>query len=87
VRNLTNANWIKAKGILFLVLGFLSGALILVEHPSVEIGLLLLISIWSFCRFYYFCFYVIEHYVDASFRFSGIVAFLTYLIRARRQRS
>jgi hypothetical protein len=87
MRDLTNANWIKAKGILFLVLGLLSGALILVEHPSVEIGLLLLISIWSFCRFYYFCFYVIEQYVDVNFSFSGIVALLTYLLRARRQRS
>jgi hypothetical protein len=85
VRSLTNATWIKAKGFLFLLLGLLSGELLLSERPSWKITLLLTISIWSFCRFYYFCFYVIEHYVDSNFKFSGIFAFVSYLIRTKRQ--
>jgi hypothetical protein len=86
VRNLTNATCIKAKGFLFLLLGLLSSTLLLSDRPSRKIALLLTISIWSFCRFYYFSFYVIEHYVDSNFKFSGICAFLSYLIRAKRQK-
>jgi hypothetical protein len=33
-----------------------------------------------FCRFYYFAFYVIEHYVDPGYRFSGLgSSFLDWL--------
>ena len=81
--NFTNPRWIKAKGILFLAMGILSAALILIEHPDWRIGLLLAVAIWSFCRFYYFAFYVIEKYVDPSFRFAGLSAFARYLITGR----
>jgi hypothetical protein len=87
MRSLTNATWIKAKGFLFFLLGLLSGGLLLSDRPTWKIALLLAISIWSFCRFYYFCFYVIEHYVDSNFKFSGIFAFLSYLVRAKRQKA
>jgi hypothetical protein len=40
--------------------------------------------VWAFCRFYYFAFYVIEHYVDASYRFSGLLSLLHYAISKRR---
>jgi len=36
-------------------------------------------AIWSFCRVYYFAFYVIERYIDPSFRFSGLISALRYL--------
>lgn len=80
---LTNPRWIKAKGILFLAMGILSATLILIEHPDWRIGLLLAVAIWSFCRFYYFAFYVIEKYVDPSFRFAGLSAFARYLVTGR----
>ena len=41
--------------------------------------LLLTISVWCFCRAYYFAFYVIEHYVDPGYRFSGLWSFVVYL--------
>ncbi len=78
--NLTNPRWIKAKGVLFLVLGMIAASLILIEHPDWRIGLLLAVAIWSFCRFYYFAFYVIENYVDPTFRFAGLSAFAVYLL-------
>ena len=62
MKDLTNPRWIKLKGILFLFLGLLSAALLLFEHPTLKTGLLLVLAIWCFCRFYYFAFYVIEHY-------------------------
>jgi len=56
----------------------LASALLLLESPTLRTVVLLVIAIWSFCRFYYFAFYVIEHYVDPSFRFAGLGAFLRY---------
>lgn len=38
-------------------------------------AVLLALSIWGFCRAYYFAFYVIEKYVDPEFRFSGLLSF------------
>jgi len=84
MKDLTNPNWIKFKGILFLFLGLLSAMLLLLEHPSVKVALLLAITVWCFCRFYYFAFNVIQHYVDPSHRFSGLLSFARYLLRKPR---
>jgi hypothetical protein len=35
-------------------------------------------------RAYYFAFYVIQHYVDPGYRFSGLFSFLRYFLRSRR---
>jgi hypothetical protein len=80
MKNLTDPRWIKLKGLLFLVVGAISASLVVLENPSWRIGLLLALSIWSFCRFYYFAFYVIEKYVDPTFRFAGLTGFARYLI-------
>jgi hypothetical protein len=74
MKNLTTARWIKAKGILFLLLGSLSATLLFLEHPAWKTGFLMIIAVWRFCR-YYFAFYAIEHYVDVSYRFSGLLSF------------
>jgi hypothetical protein len=87
MKDLTNPAWIKLKGLLFLVMGILSVALLTLENPSLRHGLLLALSLWCFCRFYYFAFYVIEHYVDPTYRFSGLWSFARYLCsRARKSR-
>jgi hypothetical protein len=79
MKDLTNPRSIKAKGILFLVVGLVSLALLILEHPEVRVVLLSVIAIWSFCRFYYMAFYVIEHYVDPGYRFSGLWSFARYM--------
>jgi hypothetical protein len=84
MKNLTNPAWIKVKGILFLFLGLLAGTLLFFEHPSIRIALLLTLTVWCFCRFYYFAFYVIEHYVDPNYRFSGLLSLAGYLIRKQQ---
>lgn len=76
---------IKLKGILFLVIGIVSAAMLVVEHPSWRHALLLAICIWGFCRFYYFAFYVIEHYIDPGFKFAGLWDFAKYLLRGRQR--
>lgn len=83
-KDLTNPNWIIAKGFLFLLLGILSGALLLLEHATVRTAVLLALAVWSFCRFYYFAFYVLERYVDPSYKFSGLLSMLRYIFRKRR---
>lgn len=86
MKDLTDSRWIKLKGILFLVIGILSAVLLVLEQPTLKVGALLAISIWCFCRFYYFAFYVIEKYVDSSYRFSGLWAFFCYLVKGRKSR-
>jgi hypothetical protein len=85
MKDLTNPRWIKLKGLLFLVVALLSSGLLFLEQPTLRTGLLLALTVWCFCRFYYFAFYVIEHYVDPGYRFSGLWSFVAYLWSKRRQ--
>jgi hypothetical protein len=85
MRDLKSARLIYLKGLLFLILGILAAALLFLEQPTLRVLVLLVVAIWSFCRAYYFAFYVIEHYVDPSYRFSGLLSFLGYLVRKRRK--
>ena len=83
--DLTNPRVIKLKGFLFLFMGLFAATLLLLMHPEWRVALLLAVAIWSFCRFYYFAFYVIEKYVDSSYRFAGLTSFVRYLIARRRR--
>jgi hypothetical protein len=86
MRDLTNPRWIKFKGILFLFGGIISSAILLFDRHDIKTVFLLGVSIWCFCRFYYSAFYVIEHYVDSSYRFSGIISFVRYVIGCRKDK-
>lgn len=81
--DLTDPRWIYAKGFLFLLGGIVAAALVLFEHPTLKVGFLLAVAIWCFCRFYYFAFYVIEHYVDGDYKFAGLGSFVIYLLRRK----
>jgi len=83
MKNLTDVRLIKLKGMLFLLLGLLSAAFLFFQHPTLRAAFLMVVAVWSFCRFYYFAFYVIEHYVDPNYRFSGLLSFALYLIQKR----
>lgn len=83
--DLKNPVIIWAKGFLFLFLGLFAAVLLLLQAPSLTVAALLVLSIWAFCRAYYFAFYVIEHYVDSTYRFSGLLSFVQYAIRRRRR--
>lgn len=81
MKDLTHAGVIKLKGLVFLLMGVIAATLLILETLSLKVGVLLAISVWCFCRFYYFAFYVIEHYVDPSFRFSGLWSFAVYMMK------
>jgi hypothetical protein len=83
MRDLTDARWIKLKGFLFLFVGVAASLLLILEHPTWKVGLLLGLAVWCFCRLYYFAFYVIGRYVDPSFRFSGLGSFVLYWLKKK----
>lgn len=85
MKDLTSSFWIKVKGVLFLLLGTAAAALLLLDNLSARNIALLVLTIWCFCRFYYFAFYVIEKYVDPGHKFSGLWSFARYLMRQPRK--
>jgi len=87
MRDLTNPKLIYFKGGLFLLIGVLSSFLLLARHWAWRDAFLLGMAVWGFCRAYYFAFYCIEHYVDASYRFAGLTSFLKYLLARKRDTS
>ena len=77
------ASLIYLKGSLFLLLLASASVLVIIlDSTAYRIGCLLIV-IWSSARLYYFLFYVIEHYVDDEYRFSGLFSFCRYLFRKR----
>src|SRR5580692_11632648 len=81
MKDLTSAFWIKVKGLLFLLMGIVAAVLVFLDNPKWQTAVLLAVAIWSFCRFYYFAFYVIEKYVDPGYKFSGLISFARYLLQ------
>ncbi len=78
MRDITRPGLIYFKGFLFVLTGTLASILLWLEHPTPKVALLLALAIWCFARAYYFAFYVIEKYVDSSYRFAGIWSFVCY---------
>ena len=81
--DLKSSRLIIAKGLLFLLCGILAAGLLIYEHPTVRVGLLLAVAVWCFSRFYYFAFYVVEKYVDDKFRFAGLSSVVVWLWHRR----
>jgi hypothetical protein len=73
------------KGGLFVVIGCVASAILLIEHPNLRFALVLAVAIWSFARAYYFAFYVIEHYIDPGYRYAGLFSFAKYLLTRKRE--
>src|SRR5262249_38317692 len=82
--DITDRRLLYLKGGLFLFCGLLASALILLECPRLHVALLLSVTVWCFARAYYFAFYVIEHYVDPSYRFAGLWSFARYALGKQR---
>ncbi|MBS0660311.1 MAG: hypothetical protein JSR82_18985 [Verrucomicrobia bacterium] len=86
--DITSPRVLKLKAALFLVIFLLSASYLalmfwpLLHWPAVALfGLCL----WSICRAYYFCFYVLQHYADPSFRYAGLLDALLHLSGWRRK--
>jgi hypothetical protein len=86
VREIACVALLITKALLFVALGGIAAGLLWVRSPSLTTLLLLVLCVWAFARSYYFLFYVIEHYVDPAFRFSGVASALRHLWRHRAHR-
>ncbi len=82
--DLKSKKWIVAKGAMFFVIAVTSAALIFGKAPSLELAALLALLTWASCRFYYFLFYVLEHYVDPTMRYTGLWDLARGMRRRRR---
>ena len=74
---------IHAKGAMFVVLGVMSAGLLLVELPTFRAAALLGVTVWAFCRFYYYLFYVLDRYLGREKRFAGVIDALRFLLNKR----
>ena len=73
------------KAFLLFLTGFISSILLVLLNFNFKTIVLLLLAIWGFCRTYYFAFYVIQHYVDPNYKFSGLIDFAKYSIKKGKQ--
>ena len=85
--DLKNPKLIYLKAAMFLLIGLLAGTGVLLDSLNPwRTAALLCLTIWSFCRLYYFAFYVIEKYTDPTYRFAGLWSFFRYLLTRKRQK-
>lgn len=85
MRDIASHRLLVIKGALFLLLGLAAAGILIVEAPRLSTVVLLAIAIWAFARAYYFAFYVIEHYIDVSYRFAGLRSAITFLVYSKRR--
>lgn len=83
MKDLQNPKLMWLKAVLFLLIGFCSAGLLVAQSPTLQTALLLALLVWSFCRAYYFAFYVIEKYADPSFRYAGLFSLVRHVRRKR----
>ena len=81
--DIKNPRVLKFKGSLFLLLGVMAAGLLIFKSPDWTTVGLLVIVIWAFSRFYYFAFYVLHHYADKDFNYSGLLDLARYLLGRR----
>jgi hypothetical protein len=78
--DLKKPKWMYLKAVAFILIGAMTFALLLTPQGLWIRMALQLLMIWAFARAYYFAFYVIEHYVDNTYKFSGLLHFGWYAI-------
>jgi hypothetical protein len=82
-RDLKSPAALISKGWLFLLLGLAAGGLLLADDFSLRRLALLAIAVWAFCRFYYFLFYVLEHYAGRERPYAGVLDALKWALGRR----
>lgn len=84
--DLTHPRLLWLKACLFVACGVIAAGLLLLEQPTLRSALLLGVTVWCFCRAYYFAFYVLERYVDPTARYAGLMAMVRERLRTRGAR-
>ena len=71
------------KAGLFLLVGGLAAAFLLAQHPTWTTAACVASLGWASARAYYFAFHVLQHWIDPTFRFTGLVDLLRHRWRRR----
>ncbi len=83
--DITSPRLLYLKGGLFGLGGVLASVVLIAQTPTLKTTMLLCVAVWCFARAYYFAFYVVQHYIDDSFRFSGLWSFIMYVSSSRKR--
>lgn len=83
--DITSPALLRAKGFLFLLLGIGASALLLLESFSWQRLCLLGITVWAFCRFYFFLFHVLHHYAGRERGYAGVLDALKWAISGKER--
>jgi len=81
--DLKDPRWMYVKAALLIAIGVMTFGLLLLPQGLWARAGLQVLMVWAFARAYYFAFYVIGHYVDATYRFAGLLDFVRYMLRRR----
>jgi hypothetical protein len=82
--DIQNPRWLYFKAFLLLGVGLLASTILILESPHLRTVGLLGLAVWGFARAYYFAFYVVEHYIDPTCKFAGLLDFARHAMSRRR---
>jgi hypothetical protein len=72
------------KAIGFVLIAFLCALGLMLRSMRIETAVLILLLVWASARAYYFCFYVIERYINPEFKFAGLSSAVAFLLKSDR---
>jgi hypothetical protein len=82
--DLVNPKWMCLKAIGFVLIAFLCALGLMLRSMRIETAVLILLLVWASARAYYFCFYVIERYINPEFKFAGLSSAVAFLLKSDR---
>ena len=81
--DLVNPKWMYLKAIGFVLIAFLCAASLFIKLMELDTVVLIVCLVWASARAYYFCFFVIEKYIDPEYKFAGVGSAIRYVLRRR----
>jgi hypothetical protein len=80
-------DFILLKFVLFLIISvFGITSMLVLNKFDLFFVILLVTTIWSCSRIYYFLFYVIHKFFDPQYKFSGLFHFISYFINRHKKK-
>ena len=81
------SDFILLKFVLFSIVSIFGFTLMLILNEFDILFIIILVAtIWSCSRIYYFLFYVIHKFFDPQYKFSGLFHFILYLINKNKKK-
>ena len=84
-RDLKSPVTLRSKGWLFLLLGLVAATLLLSDGFTWQRLVLLGITVWAFCRFYYFLFHVLQGYAGRQRPYAGLLDAMKWALSGKER--